>query len=118
MRLRFSSSPRLVEVSGPRADFSAWAQTLRQEKGVLPMDTGGGVIRCETLPTGKMEVSWSSSPKELRLRGGSEGMDILAESVEGFAEDGEIDVPWHLEYFKGHAYLAPASITVACLLVD
>ena len=120
MKLRFSSSPRLVEVSGPRADFSAWAQELRQEKGHLPMDIGGGLIRCETSPeaTGKMTVSWTTSPKELLFRGGAEGMDILAESVEGFAEDAEVEVPWHVEYFKGHAYLAPGSITVACLLVD
>lgn len=115
MNLRFSSSPKQVEVSGARADFAAWAQALRQERGVMPMDSGGGVIRCETVPTGKVAISWSASPKELTIRGGAEGMDLLAEGVEGFAQDGEVEMPWHVEYFS---YLASGGVTVACILAD
>ncbi len=118
MRLRFSSSPRGVEVSGARADFSAWAQELRRERGLLPLDTGKGAIRCETVPGARMTIAWTAPARELLVRGGAEWMDILAENVEGFAHDGEVGTPWHIEYFKGHAYLAPSCVPVACVLAD
>jgi hypothetical protein len=104
-----------MELRGSSSQFKEFAARLRSGGEISvslddvpapsPYDRSlsGVVIRSGS---GKVAVSLMGNGQSLLVCGGDEFMAVLADNVEGFAEDGVRGEHAHIEYFPDHYYLA------------
>jgi hypothetical protein len=104
-----------MELRGSSSQFKEFAARLRsggeisvsldQVPAPSPYDRSLSrvVIRSGS---GKVVVSLMDDGQSLLVCGGGEFMAVLADNVDGFAEDGLRGEHAHIEYFPDHYYLA------------
>jgi hypothetical protein len=57
-------------------------------------------------------ISSSGDSESLDVRGGPEALALLADNIEGFASEGDVDDHLHVDHYPDHDYLAEGSGSV------
>ncbi|GAB1817976.1 Imm32 family immunity protein [Herbidospora sp. RD11066] len=113
--LRADSTAEL-ELSGTRPELRALAQSLRSGTGrcdlsenrePAPYSRSLSGLEFQEAPGDSIRL-WARG-SSLRICGGRGALDLLSENIEEFATGADHSDHLHLDYFPGHAYLAPDS---------
>jgi len=95
--LRQPSADLATLVEGPPAPYAVW----------LPR------ILVRQHESGRVTLSIDEAKSALVLEGERQYLDILAENIEGFIDDGPNPGDHlHIEYYDDHFYLAPSQISL------
>ncbi len=121
-----ADDPAEGEVGGTRHDLRDLAAVLRAGHGWIACRTGldpspydhvmGGISVHATAAQEPAGFVLLADRSELRVVGGKESLQALADSIDGLALEGRDGEHWHVEHYPGHPYLAADSYPVVISL--
>ncbi|MEV6969027.1 hypothetical protein AB0M47_28315 [Hamadaea sp. NPDC051192] len=121
MRIVYAESTGEIELSGSAEDLSRLAQRLRGEQEPITLDRrtdpapSDRALSTVTITLTGQAVRVSVEGDTLRLDGGAESLELLADNVQGVADAGDSDYHLHIEH-PGHEYVAPTSLPLVVAL--
>ncbi|MGA5816510.1 Imm32 family immunity protein [Kitasatospora sp. NPDC094028] len=116
LQVLYSRATRELELSGTRPALLAFGTLLREDAGSCelsesrqPEPYDGSLARIVfRAEPGHGGVAIVAEGEVLRIAGGREALDLLAENIEGFADEAEASDHCHVE-FQTYDYIAEES---------
>ncbi|GGX81727.1 Imm32 family immunity protein [Streptomyces fructofermentans] len=116
LQVLYSGTTRELELSGARPELLALGGLLRGKAGSRelsesgdPFPYAGSLSRIVFREDPDSETASIVAEGEiLRIRGGREALDLLADNIEGFASEADASHHWHVES-PACDYIAPES---------
>lgn len=117
MKVLRGDSTGELELSGTRSELLALGRELRKGYGEIPLEKVSDPFPCSRSlswmsvrrASGKILTSSSGDSESLDVRGGPEALSLLADNIEGFASEADVDDHLHVDYYPDHDYLAEGS---------
>ncbi|WP_405769518.1 hypothetical protein [Streptomyces sp. NBC_01538] len=115
-----SDSTGELELSGTRSELLALGRELRNGHGEIlleqvsdPFPYSRSLSRMTfRRASGKVMISSFGDRESLDVQGGPESLSLLADNIEGFASEADVDDHLHVDYYPDHDYLAEGSGSV------
>ena len=116
LQVLYSRDTRELELSGTREGLLAFGQLLRGKAGSCDLSENQRPFPYERSPSGivfredpeRAGVSIVAEAQILRIQGGREALDLLADSLEGFASQADASDHCHVD-FPTYDHIAPES---------
>lgn len=116
LQVLYSGKTRELELSGTRQGLTAFGQLLRGKAGTCdlsesqhPYPYDGSLTRIVFAEDPEQaSVSIVTEAQTLRIRGGREALDVLADNLAGFASEADASHHRHIDY-PTYDYISPES---------
>ena len=107
-------------LSGTRSELLARGRELRSVHWEIPLEKVSDPFPYSRLlslitfrrASGKVMISSSGDRESLDVQGGPESLSLLADNIEGFASEADVDDHLHVDCCGDHDYLAEGSGSV------
>ncbi|WP_326565358.1 hypothetical protein VSH64_26285 [Amycolatopsis rhabdoformis] len=115
MKVLRGTEYRELEISGSRAELQALGQALQSGEGQIdvpkdpnPEPYDSSLSRIDfRVTSGK--ITMSTTGETLKIQGAQEFFAVLADHIESFGAEADLDSHIHIDYFPGHDYLTEGS---------
>ncbi|HWB59752.1 MAG TPA: hypothetical protein VG733_09675, partial [Chthoniobacteraceae bacterium] len=93
------------------------AMELEQRaEGPAPYKHHATKVSVRLLEDGMVSICVEKEAGEIMIEGGEEALELFARNVESFGKYSPPGQHWHVEYFEGHACLAPGSFPCVMMM--